>query len=357
MTLSPVFRSRSAVRLLEERGVWQRMADDVAAQAAAVRTLYADLPEVLGAEFLGPEPHIPEGGEGIRPEGLHFLQEYFFLILFRSIFGSLGVPESRLRLYAELNFCIKGTITAADNIFDDQEKSLLPLAPVAGSRFLSILQLMCFERLVRRTLDRGEAQGVVTPTDRDRVLRGLLDRMAAIGTLEGSEEGGVEEIPTPDEMVERVHRVRGGALFALSFVAPSVLEQGDVADRVRVAEPAVARLGTAFQIVDDLTDFEFDLGRRSHNLLISQIHHHGTDEERGALAELRTAGTVEDGVVETRFVRSARAVLERAYDEARGSFQALAEVGHWFDPSLADDVVHAIVGLDGVARMEALTAE
>ena len=80
-------------------------------------------------------------------------------------------------------------------------------------------------------------------------------------------------------------------------------------------------------------------------------------EERAALAELRTAGTVGDGVVETRFVRSARAVLERAYDEARGSFQALAELGHWFDPSLADDVVHAIVGLDGVARMEALTAE
>ena len=30
-------------------------------------------------------------------------------------------------------------------------------------------------------------------------------------------------------------------------------------------------------------------------------------------------------------------------------------LGHWFDPALADEVVHAIVGLDGVARMEALT--
>lgn len=356
MTLSPVFRSRAAVRLLEERGVWQRLGVDVAAQAAAVRTLYADLPEVLGGEFLGAEPHVPTGDEGIRPEGLHFLQEYFFLILFRSIFSSLGVSEERLGLYAELNFCIKGTITAADNLFDDQEKSLLPLAPAAGPRFGSILQLMCFERLVRRTLDRGEAAGVVTPGERDRVLRGLLDRMAAIGALEGSEEGGVDEIPTPDEMVERVHRIRGGALFALAFVAPSVLEDGALAERVARAEPAVARLGTAFQIVDDLTDFEFDLGRRSHNLLTSQIHHHGTDAERAALASFREGAAVPDGVVEERFVVSARAVLERAYTEARASFQDLRELGHWFDPALADEVVHAIVGLDGVARMEALTS-
>ena len=279
MTLSPVFRSQAAVRLLEEQGVWRRLAPDVAAQADAVRALYQDLEEVLGAEFRGPAPHVPTAAEALRPEGLHFVQEYFFLILFRSIFASLGVPAARLRLYTELNFCIKGTITAADNLFDEQDKSLLPLAPVAGSRFLSILQLMCFERLLKRALDRGEASGVVTPEQATRVQRGLLDRMASIGRLEGSEEGGVDEVPEPDEMMERVHRVRGGALFALAFAAPSVLEDGEVAERVASAEPAVARLGTAFQIVDDLTDFEFDLGRRSHNLLTSQIFHFGTDAE------------------------------------------------------------------------------
>lgn len=357
MTLSPVFRSPAAVRLLEERGVWRRLGGDVQAQAEAVRTLYGDLREVIGSEFLQDDPHVPGSDGGVGAEDLHFLQEYFFLILFRSIFASLGVPEDRLRLYAELNFCIKGTITAADNIFDDQAKSLLPLADAAGPRFRSILQLMCFERLVRRTLDRGMADGVVSPEQRDAVLRGLLDRMASIGTLEGSEEGGVDDIPDPETMVEGVHRVRGGALFALAFVAPAVIEDGASADRIERAEPAVARLGTAFQIVDDLTDFEFDVGRRSHNLLVSQIHHHGTPDEREALAAMWGGGAPADGVVEQRFVHSARAVLDRAYAEARASFRALAELGHWFDPALADDVVHAIVGLDGVARMEALTSE
>lgn len=356
MTLSPVFRSQSAVQLLAEQGVWERLAPDMEAQADAVRRVYADLAGLIGDEFRAEPPHVPTASEVTTPEGLHFLQEYFFLILFRSIFGSLGVPQDRLQAYTELNFCIKGTITAADNIFDDQSKSLLPLADHAGARFMSILQLMSFERLLRNALDRAEAAGVLSDVQRASIQRRLLDRMASIGVLEGSEEGGVDGIPHPDEMVEAVHRVRGGALFALAFAAPAVLEDGELGEKMAAAEVAIAQLGTAFQIVDDLTDFEFDAGRRSHNLLISQIHHEGSAEERAALAPIREGAAVPDRAVEGVFRDSARAVLERAYAESRTAFLGLEALGHWFDPGLAEPVVHAIVGLDGVARMEAITA-
>jgi len=356
MTLSPVFRSREAVLLLEQQGVWSRLAPDLEAQADAVRAVYADLEAVLGAEFRKAPPHVPTTAETTSAAGLGFLQDYFFLILFRSIFASLGVGRDRLRMYTELNFCIKGTITAADNLFDDQAKSLLPLDERAGSRFMSILQLMAFERLARRVLDRGEAAGVLSGSEREVVQRGLLDRMARIGALEGSEEGGVSDVPTPDAMVESVHRVRGGALFALAFVAPGVLEGGNVGRKLSAAETAVAQLGTAFQIVDDLTDFEFDLGRRSHNLLVSQIHHRGTQDERATLDRLRGDGAGPHGdLVEQHFKESARAVLERAYAEAKASFRGLRNLGFWLEPDLAEDVVHAIVGLDGTRRMEALT--
>ena len=357
MTLSPVFRSQNAVRLLAEKGVWERLAPDMEAQATAVRAVYADLERVIDARFRTEAPHVPSASEVTTPDGLHFLQEYFFLILFRSIFGSLGIPEARLQAYTELNFCIKGTITAADNLFDDQAKSLLPLADHAGARFMSILQLMSFERLLRAVLDRAVTEGTIGAADVAPVQRALMDRMADIGVLEGSEEGGVQAIPTPDAMVDAVHRVRGGALFALAFAAPSVLEAGPLAETLGEAEAAIARLGTAFQIVDDLTDFEFDVGRRSHNLLVAQIHHEGTAAEKATLEPL-WAGRQElaPGAVEELFAVSARAVLERAYTEARAAFRTLAGLGHWFDPALADDVVHAIVGLEGVARMETLTA-
>jgi hypothetical protein len=144
-------------------------------------------------------------------------------------------------------------------------------------------------------------------------------------------------------------------LFALAFAAPSVLETGDLSGKMGEAEIAIARLGTAFQIVDDLTDFEFDVGRRTHNLLVSQVHHEGSAEERDALAAMWDGAPVPVGAVEAQFAHSARAVLERAYGEARTAFESLRGLGHWFDPALAEDVVHAIVGLEGVARMEALT--
>jgi hypothetical protein len=356
MTLSPVFRSERSVRLLAERGVWGRLAPDMEAQADAVRTVYEDLESVIGARFRREAAHVPTAAEVTTPDGLHFLQEYFFLILFRSIFRSLDVPAERLRAYSELNFCIKGTITAADNLFDDQAKSLLPLAEHAGARFMSILQLMAFERLQRVVLDRAVRLGSIGERDVAPIQRALIDRMAEIGVLEGSEEGGVDEIPTPEAMVESVHRVRGGALFALAFAAPSVLETGETAQAMVGAEEAIARLGTAFQIVDDLTDFEFDVSRRSHNLLVSQIRHEGTPAEQAALTPFWEGMAVPEGAVEADFARSARAVLERAYVEARAAFAQLADLGHWFDPELADEVVHAIVGLEGVARMEALTA-
>jgi hypothetical protein len=355
MTLSPVFRSSAAVHLLQEEGIWERLEPSIRAQARAVQRVLGDLEELLDPSFLDEAPDFPETDGPVGLSALPFLQEYFFLILFRSLFESLGVDEARLDRYAQVNFCVKGTITAADNLFDEQAKSLLPLAAGKGSRFLSILQLMCFERLIRRTLDRGVDAGELSGSQRDLVLKGLLDLMARIGLLEGSEEGGVNDVPIPEEMVEQVHRIRGGALFALSFVPPAVLEEGETLTRIQAAEPAVARLGTAFQIVDDLTDFEFDLGRRSHNLLVAQIHHYGSDTEKRLLSQLRQGGPCPVGVVESHFRDSAQAVLERAYLEARASFQALAELGFWFPVELADEVVHAIVGLEGVRRMEDLS--
>ncbi len=355
MTLSPVFRSAQAVRLLEEQGIWEKMGPTVARQAEAVQTIYTDLEQVIGQQYRLAEGETPNAEERNEPSELAFVQDFFFLNLFLSVFEALGVAPERLPFYAELDFCIMGTITAADNLFDDQSKSLLPLRKVAGARYSSILQLMCFERLMRRTGDRAVAAGLFGGEAFDRTLKGLIDQMAEIGLLEGSEEGGVSEIPAPREMIDRVHRVRGGMLFGLAFVAPKVLETGAVLEKMLVAEPAIARLGTAFQIVDDLTDFEFDLERHTHNLLISWIRHNGTAAEKAQLEKLWQGQAPVKGMVEGTFAESARAVLEEARREARSSFETLEKLGFWFPATLADEVVHAIVGLDGVARMTALT--
>jgi hypothetical protein len=352
VTLSPVFRSPEAVQVLQQEGVWSRLNPEARAQAAAIGRVQQDLPNVLEPAFL--ETTAVAGPPYDREIGIEFVQDFFFLILFRGVLQAVGVSPVGLELCSELNFCIKGTITAADNLFDDQDKTLLPLRAGEGARFRSILQLMAFERLAARALGRGERSGAISASSSEQFQRELLSRMAAIGSLEGSEEAGVTDILEPDGMVDQVHRVRGGALFELAFVAPRLLEAPVAPALLDRAQEAISRLGTAFQIVDDLTDFEWDLGHGRHNLLVAQITHHGSLEERGHLRALEESGIGSAEVVTGFFAESARAVIERGEDEARTALEGLHALGFWFPPRLGDQLLRAIVGLEGVERMRAL---
>jgi hypothetical protein len=354
VTLSPVFRSDEAVEVLRSKGIWDRLGAASIAQRNAVSRVRADLAHVLDPGFVREAAGDQDADDACVP--LEFVQEFFFLILFRSLLESVGACSNGLDMYCELNFCIKGSITAADNLFDDQQKSLLPLRAAAGRRFPAILELLSFQRLQVRALDRAVRAGVISNVQSDRIQRELLSRMAAIGALEGSEESGIDQILEVDEMIEQVHRLRGGALFELALVAPRHVEEGGLRDILTRVEKAIARLGTAFQMVDDLTDLEFDLTRRRQNLLVAQIHHRGDVDERAALLQLRESGVAPPRAVETLFRNSARAVLHRASLEARRSLEELQAVGFWLPPALADHLVRAIVGLDGVAMMRALSS-
>lgn len=351
MTLSPVFRSDEAVRVLRIAGVWSQLDPAARGQAEAISRVKQDLRHVLDARYidLGQRPVDP--GDAV---GIEFVQEFFFLILFRSVLQTVGVTTADLRLCCELNFCIKGTITAADNLFDDQDKALLPLKTGQGSRFRSILQLLAFERLENWALERGVSGGSISRTSAAQFQTEVLSRMAAIGSLEGSEEGGVGGVMEPDLMIEHVHRVRGGALFELAFIAPRLLERSLDSDLLLRAQSAISKLGTAFQIVDDLTDFEFDLARGSHNLLVSQITHRGSSGEQARLRTLGEVTACASDVVTEMFSDSARAVVERGEDEARRALEELRLLGFWFPPELSHELVRAIVGLDGVERMRTL---
>jgi hypothetical protein len=291
-------------------------------------------------------------GEGAS---LEFVQTFFFPILFRSILQSIGVQRANLDVYSELNFCIQGTIVAADNLFDGEQKSVLSLRTEGGYRFASILELIVFQRLMARVFDRAADRGSISTAASRRIQRELTSRMAAIGALEGAEEAGVESVDDVDTMLERVQRVRGGQLFELSLVAPAIVEPSDRQAAISRAAHAVSGLGTAFQIVDDITDLEIDLRQGRQNLLVAQIGEAGTHEEQAALRRIRES-PVPLGCIEP-FVDSARAVLERARDETRRSLDELAALGFWWPPALADDLVFALVGLDGLRTMDLVSGE
>ena len=354
MTLSPVFRSVEARRLLESDGIWDRLEPSARAQWQANARVINDLPNALDAACLDLEALPLPAADG--PVDVAFVQQFFFLILFRSVLETVGMNAAGLALCSELNFCIKGTITSADNLFDDQDKSLIAIR-AAGSRFRSIVQLILFERAAARALERGIHAGTIAPPSAVQCQRDLLTSMTAIGALEGSEEAGVEQILPPEQMLDSVHRVRGGALFELAFIAPRLLAQSVDVPKLASARAAVAQLGTAFQVVDDLIDFEFDVARGRHNLLISQIVHDGTADERAQLSAIRARRdkhSEEVGIDFGAVAESAAAVIDRARREARAGLQALESIGFWFPTRLSDRLLNALVGDAGVERISSI---
>src|SRR5262245_47389980 len=107
MTLSPVFRSVEAVRLLEQHRIWEELAPALALQGEAVERVHADFEQLIGPAFrldreqwLASRDAAP-GSDGQTPPELALLQDYFFLTLFLSLFESLGINSSRLPFYAE----------------------------------------------------------------------------------------------------------------------------------------------------------------------------------------------------------------------------------------------------------------
>lgn len=346
MTLAPVFRSPEAVRALQDRGYWTQLELSCAALREATGILHVLLQDVIDREYLNPSPQ--------SQDDLSFIQENFFLILFHSVFKAVGCEEDHLHLYTLLNSCIRGLVLSGDNLFDDEDKKVLPLRLGCGKRFMSIVQMMCYQNLIRQVLKHhGEW---LDDGEKDRFHRELLSTLTAIGTLEGSEETGVVDTPPTEDMIEKVHRVRGGSLFSLAVIAPRIGERGQNLTAWETAEQGIRSLGTAFQIVDDITDLEFDLGRGSHNLLVSQIVHNGTADERGILDELRASADLRSkgGWVEKGLSHSAGRVLQLAKDEAETGFRSLRKIAFWFPPEDALLFVRAIAGDAGFERVQGL---
>lgn len=355
MTLAPVFRSGKLFDILESQGIVGKFEVAMERMYGGVGRVHGDLTSVIDASFLQ-YPDVPARLADDREFAAEFLRTYFFLILFSSVFEEMGIERRRLDFYAELSYCIMGTIAAADNLFDSEAKAFLPLKPVSGATFGSILQLMCFERLTMRSAQRAIDEGVIEASAWAEAHRGLLSSMATIGKLEGVEESGFDSIMEPEEMVRRVHMVRGGMLFGLVTVAPLAIEDPKFRVGLHEVGEALQKLGTAFQLVDDITDIEFDITRRSHNILVAEVHHRGTQGEKALLASLLAGRTPAPGEVDSGFAGSAKRVIEVAERLTLESLTALEKNGFWFPSSLASVVVLGIVADHGAARMESIAA-
>jgi len=299
-------------------------------------------------EFLGPQ-YI--GRREIPLKTLAYLQKNFFSTLFLAVYRAVGIPVERRLFYGVINHCLRGIVTGTDNLLDNEYKEMLPLAFASEAvRFKSVMHILLFDRfLFQYPLKKNEMLDI----DADRAMllqKELFAALVPIGAGEALEERGVEQILTPNELLQSVHMYKGGKLLCLSFIAPCLLEK-ELNGRLAVAENGIFSIGLALQVIDDLTDFYEDVAARNHNYLLSVIEHEGGQGEKAKLREILSRRAVRGEPVEKLFGAGVALAMARAIGEALHGFDLLAEAGFPLDRTHAALLIRQLFKLRGVGRL------
>jgi hypothetical protein len=301
------------------------------------------LRQTLDERYIGPPPK--------RARLLQYAQRHAFSILFLAIYRALGIPAERRLFYGVINHAIRGIVTGADNLLDDECKEMLPLAfAPAACRFKSVMHILLFDRFLFRVVDEAAARGWIGWDEREGLQRQIFAAMVPIGEEEATEEGGIGEVLPPAAILESIHSRKGGDLLRLAFVAPRLVER-PLARPLELADRGIYRIGLALQVIDDLTDFYPDLRDRRHNYLASSVRHEGTAAERAALAEALAAPGGSGPPLEGLYADSLRRVVHRAVGEALEGFALLEEAGFWLRRRQALALLRTLFRLRGVGHL------
>lgn len=284
---------------------------------------------------------------GLFRAPLEYAQRNFFSILFLSIYRAVGIPPEKRLAYGIINHCLRGIVTGADNLLDDEYKELLPLNfPPAATRFKSVMHLLLFDRILFQNCSNMAAQGQITPAQKEALQDRLFQAIVPIGAEEAQEEGGIKEIIAPAEVLKTVHVYKGGKLLCLAFIAPLFLENSR-RDQLSLADSGIFSIGIALQLIDDLTDFHEDILAANHNYLVSAIFHNGSTQEKSHLTRIMGEKDC-SAPVEQTFPDIIRQVTREAVSEAVYGFEQLRTAGFWFDRQQAYELIRHLFELRGV---------
>jgi hypothetical protein len=208
---------------------------------------------------------------------------HLFSILFLYAYYAADIAPARRILYAAVNQCLRGMVTGCDNILDNEYKPTLETdLPLKAYQFRSIVDIMVSDRVLFALL--------LAAADADRTLVAAIGPASAAslraltrsGVEEASEAGGVDDIPTPETVLSRVHHFKTGLLFQCPWAVPAVIE-GALSASCRRAREALYQIGMGCQLFDDIVDLAVDVGQRRYNYVWSTIVHEAAPQERAVL--------------------------------------------------------------------------
>ncbi len=216
------------------------------------------------------------------PKSWLTLRHNYFSVLFIAMFHVLEIPTPRLTLFARLNHCLRSWVTACDNLLDNELKEIiLTDLPENAHIFKSVHTLLLTDRIFFSFLLDALEDSIINHTEMVRLLNTSLSAISASWREEAEEEGGVMDVPPPEQILQHVHLAKTGHLFAAPLSAPATLGDFDLNQtKANLARNGLMAFGLGCQILDDISDLGMDLRERKYNYLASLIHHQGTVDEK-----------------------------------------------------------------------------
>lgn len=241
-----------------------------AEQRQCMRAVYALLDRVLATPADTPEEYQVRLGE--VPAAYFKRRKNLFSSLFQATYQILDIDPRRRLLYGKLNHLFRIWVTSADNLLDNENKIVVPLAMAGRSRVMNqVVAIMAADRVLHHLLDEAIREGVM-PADKaavlgDRALQVLLPSAAQ----EASEEGGIGHRPEPHHVLSSIHVLKTGLLFHIPFVGPEILDTHLDRNRLQAVKNALLHFGLGCQLLDDLRDMARDFVEQRHNYVLSML--------------------------------------------------------------------------------------
>ena len=248
----------------------QRLAEAFAEQVACMQSVYAIARDVIRPPSgFPPEYNITLGP---IPDSFFSVRKNLFSTLFYSTYLALDIPLPRRQLYGKLNHLFRIWVTGADNLLDDEDKCVLPLALPGSSRVMrEVVSIMAADRILWHLLTRAVAEGTITTREADSLSNESLRLLLPSAAQEASEESGVTHRPSPAYVLEVIHLLKTGLLFNIPFLGIDWIEKQIDPSRVIRLKQALRQFGGGCQILDDLRDMARDFIEHRHNYLLSLL--------------------------------------------------------------------------------------
>jgi hypothetical protein len=260
-------------------GVWgagRLLAKAFSEQEACMRAVYDLADRIVRPPAGSPPEYAVRLGE--VPAAFFTARKNIFSTLFYAAYLALDIPQPRRLLYGKLNHLFRIWVTSADNLLDNEDKCVLPLALPGQSRVMrEVIALMAADRVLGHLLDAAVTDGTVTARQAARLADESLRCLLPSAAQEASEEGGVTVRPAPDYVLDTIHVLKTGLLFNIPFTGVDLIEEEIDRDRLARIKQALLLFGNACQVLDDVRDVARDFVERRHNYVLSVLAHERPD--------------------------------------------------------------------------------